>query len=120
MAIDFTFPPEVEDARQRMRAFVDEDVRPTEERLVSETAGRADWRAELDRLRARARELELWMPHMPREWGGVEYGPTALAAVSAEAAKSRFGSYVVNCYAPDEGNMHTLLHSGPTSRRTGT
>jgi len=117
MAIDFTFPPEVEDARQRMRAFVDEDVRPTEERLVSETAGRADWRAELDRLRARARELELWMPHMPREWGGVEYGPTALAAVSAEAAKSRFGSYVVNCYAPDEGNMHTLLHFGTDEQK---
>ncbi len=117
MAIDFTFPPEVEDARQRMRAFVDEDVRPTEERLVSETAGRADWRAELDRLRARARELELWMPHMPREWGGVGYGPTALAAVSAEAAKSRFGSYVVNCYAPDEGNMHTLLHFGTDEQK---
>ncbi len=117
MAIDFTFPPEVEDARQRMRAFVDEDVRPTEERLVSDTAGRADWRAELDRLRARARELELWMPHMPREWGGVGYGPTALAAVSAEAAKSRFGSYVVNCYAPDEGNMHTLLHFGTDEQK---
>ncbi len=117
MAIDFTFPPEVEEARQRMRAFVDEDIRPTEERLVSDTAGRADWRAELDRLRARARELELWMPHMPREWGGAGQGPTALAAVSAEAAKSRFGSYIINCYAPDEGNMHTLLHFGTDEQK---
>ncbi|MGH9018112.1 MAG: acyl-CoA dehydrogenase family protein, partial [Acidimicrobiales bacterium] len=25
---------------------------------------------------------------------------------------TRFGSYVINCYAPDEGNMHTLLHFG--------
>jgi acyl-CoA dehydrogenase len=117
MAIDFTFPPEVEDARQRMRAFVDEDIRPTEDRLVSDTAGRADWRAELDRLRARARELELWMPHMPRDWGGAGLGPTALAAVSAEAAKTRFGSYIVNCYAPDEGNMHTLLHFGTDEQK---
>jgi acyl-CoA dehydrogenase len=39
-------------------------------------------------------------------------GPTALAAVSAEAATTTFGPYVVNCYAPDEGNMHTLLHFG--------
>jgi hypothetical protein len=52
MAIDFTFSPEVEDARQRMRAFVDEEIRPTEERLVSDTAGPAYWRAELDRLRS--------------------------------------------------------------------
>jgi acyl-CoA dehydrogenase len=112
MAIDFTFPPDVEDARQRMRSFVDDDIRPSEERLAGEAAGRADWRAELDRLRQRARELELWMPHMPSEWGGAGHGPTALAAVSAEAAKTRFGSYIVNCYAPDEGNMHTLLHFG--------
>jgi acyl-CoA dehydrogenase len=117
MAIDFTFPPEVEEARQRMRAFVDEDIRPTEERLVADTAGRADWRAELDRLRARARDLDLWMPHMPREWGGVGHGPTALAAVSAEAAKTRWGSYIVNCYAPDEGNMHTLLHFGTDEQK---
>ncbi len=33
MAIDFTFDPDVEEARVRMRAFVDDDVRPTEERL---------------------------------------------------------------------------------------
>jgi len=117
MAIDFTFPAEVEDVRQRMRTFVDDDVRPTEERLVADSSGRGDWRAELDRLRGSARELDLWMPHMPREWGGMGIGPTALAAVSAEAAKSRFGSYVVNCYAPDEGNMHTLMHWGTDEQK---
>jgi acyl-CoA dehydrogenase len=117
MAIDFTFPPDVEEARQRMRAFVDDEVRPTEERLLADGSGRADWRAELDRLRTLAQRLDLWMPHMPKEWGGVGLGPTALAAVSAEAAKSRFGSYVVNCYAPDEGNMHTLLHWGTDDQK---
>jgi acyl-CoA dehydrogenase len=117
MAIDFTFPPEVEEARRRMRDFVEGDIRPTEERLLAERSGRADWRAELDRLRAEARHLGLWMPHMPREWGGAGFGPTALAAVSAEAAKARFGPYVVNCYAPDEGNMHTLLHFGTDDQK---
>lgn len=39
-------------------------------------------------------------------------GPTAMAAVSAEAAKSRIGPFVLNCQAPDEGNQHTLLHWG--------
>ncbi|HXW35261.1 MAG TPA: acyl-CoA dehydrogenase family protein, partial [Acidimicrobiales bacterium] len=117
MAIDFTFPPDVEDARERMRAFVDGEVRPAEESLTSSKGGRGEWRAELDRLRGLARELDLWMPHMPREWGGMGVGPTALAAVSAEAAKSMFGSYVINCYAPDEGNMHTLLHWGTDKQK---
>ncbi|MGH9029456.1 MAG: acyl-CoA dehydrogenase family protein [Acidimicrobiales bacterium] len=117
MAIDFTFPPDVDEARQRMREFVTGDVRLTEERLMADSSGRGDWRAELDRLRNEARERDLWMPHMPREWGGIGLGPTALAAVSAELAKSRFGPYVVNCYAPDEGNMHTLLHWGTEEQK---
>ena len=100
-----------------MRAFVSGDVRPTEQRLLDEGAGRADWRSELDRLRDEARERALRMPHMPEAWGGVGLGPTALAAVSAEAATSRFGPYVVNCYAPDEGNMHTLLHWGTDDQK---
>jgi acyl-CoA dehydrogenase len=117
MAIDFTFEPDVEGARLRMRAFVDDEVRPTEQRLSEESSGRGDWRAELDRLRARARALDLWMPHMPKEWGGVGLGPTALAAVSAESSKARWASYIVNCYAPDEGNMHTLLHWGTDDQK---
>ncbi len=117
MAIDFTFAPDVEEARRQMRAFVQEDVAPTEERLLAQSAGRTDWRAELDRLRDEAHRRGVWMPHMPAEWGGVGLGPTALAAVSAEAAKARFGPYVVNCYAPDEGNMHTLLHWGTEEQK---
>jgi acyl-CoA dehydrogenase len=49
---------------------------------------------------------------MPAEWGGMGLGPTAMAAVSAEAAKSSVGPFVLNCQAPDEGNQHTLLHWG--------
>jgi acyl-CoA dehydrogenase len=37
-------------------------------------------------------------------------GPTAMAAVSAEAAKVSIGPFVLNAQAPDEGNQHTLLH----------
>lgn len=117
MAIDFTFAPDVEEARQHMRSFMEVEVRPTEERLISESSGRADWRGELDRLRDEARRQGLWMPHMPAEWGGAGLGATALAAVSAEAAKTRFGPYIINCYAPDEGNMHTLLHWGTDDQK---
>jgi acyl-CoA dehydrogenase len=39
-------------------------------------------------------------------------GHVAMAAVSAEATKARFGPFALNAQAPDEGNMHTLLHWG--------
>ena len=62
-------------------------------------------------LRAKARdEAKLWLPHMPAEWGGMGLGPTAMAAVSAEAAKVSIGPFVLNAQAPDEGNQHTLMH----------
>ena len=117
MAIDFTFPPDVDRARIRVRDFIDGEVRPTESRLLEEGAGRGDWRAALDDLRKKAMQADLWMPHMPSEWGGMGLGPTALAAVSAELTKSTWGPYVVNCYAPDEGNMHTLLHWGTPEQK---
>ena len=54
----------------------------------------------------------LWLPHMPNEWGGMGLGHVELAMVQAEAAKSSYGPWVLNCQAPDEGNMHTLAALG--------
>jgi len=44
-------------------------------------------------------------------------GHVELAMVQAEAAKSSFGPWVLNCQAPDEGNMHTLLHWGTDAQK---
>jgi len=111
MAIDFTLPPEVTAVRERIRAFMDEDVRPTEERLH---AGKdlAAWRPALQALREKAKAEKIWAPHMPPAWGGMGLRPLAMAFVSAECGRTRLGAYVLNCHAPDEGNMHTLLHYG--------
>ena len=64
----------------------------------------------LVRMRKQALETGLWLPHMPIEWGGMGLGHVELAMVQAEAARSYYGPWVLNCQAPDEGNMHTLLH----------
>ena len=37
--------------------------------------------------------------------------------VQAEAAKTRLGPWILNCRAPDEGNMHTLLHWGTDEQK---
>ena len=107
--IDFTFPPEVEDVRLRVRSFMDEEVRPRWD--ATDQNERKQVVKAIVELRAKARnEAKLWLPHMPPEWGGMGLGPTAMAAVSAEAAKVSIGPFVLNAQAPDEGNQHTLLH----------
>jgi acyl-CoA dehydrogenase len=114
--IDFTFPAEIDDIRLRVREFMDTVVRPVEDR----SAGfeRDDWRREIKALRQQAKhEWSLWLPHMPVEWGGMGLGPTAVAAVSAEAGRTSIGPFVLNCQAPDEGNQHTLLHWGTDDQK---
>ena len=111
MAIDFTFSQEVEDARQMMRGFLQNTVRKEFQALRSrEDATRDDWGKLIRDLRAKARAEGFWLPHMPQEVGGMGLGVTAVAAVSAEAAKVPMGPYIINCQAPDNGNMHTLHH----------
>jgi acyl-CoA dehydrogenase len=112
MAIDFTFPPEIEELRLKVREFMDTAVRPVEEKAAADEWDRKQYIGAIIDLRQQAKDWGLWLPHMPPEWGGMGLGPTGMASVSAEAAKTRIGPYVLNAQAPDEGNMHTLLHWG--------
>jgi len=118
MAIDFTLSPELEQIRLRVRAFVNDVVKPGEAELDKlRDEDRADYIGKLIALRKQAMEVGLWMPHMPKEWGGMGLGHVQLAMVQAEAAKASMGPWVLNCQAPDEGNMHTLLHWGTPEQK---
>jgi acyl-CoA dehydrogenase len=110
MAIDFTFPEEVEHVRQQVRKFLDEVVRPCEAEIAAKEDDRKTLVDNVIKMRKAAQERGLWLPHMPEEYGGMGLGHVAMASVSAEAAKTRFGPFAMNAQAPDEGNMHTLLH----------
>jgi acyl-CoA dehydrogenase len=117
MAIDFSFPPDIEALRLKVREFMSTVVGPTEEKADANAWGRKEWVEAIVELRGQAKEWGLWLPHMPAEWGGMGLGPTGMASVSAEAARTRIGSFVLNCQAPDEGNMHTLLHWGTDEQK---
>ena len=117
MAIDFTFPEEVEDARLLVKKFMRETVQPKMAELRDTKASGDTWRTAIKDLRATARQQGLWNPHMPEEWEGMGLGITAVAAMSAEAVKTPYGPYLINCQAPDEGNMHTMLHFGTEEQK---
>ena len=117
MAIDFTFPEEVEDARLLVKKFMQETVQRKMAELRDTKASGDDWRSAIKSLRETAREQGLWNPHMPEEWDGMGLGITAVAAMSAEAVKTPYGPYLINCQAPDEGNMHTMLHFGTAEQK---
>jgi acyl-CoA dehydrogenase len=114
--IDFSFPAEVEEIRLKVRNFMDTVVRPAWD--ATDQSDRSAVVKTSVGLRKQARDEEhLWLPHMPAEWGGMGLGSTAMAAVSAEAAKVSIGPFVLNAQAPDEGNQHTLLHWGTPEQK---
>ncbi len=110
MPIDFTFPEETQQVIARVREFCAQVVRPAEVRIDAHAGERDVLVSEIAAMRKAAKEWGLWLPHMPEEYGGMGLGHVDMAAVSAEAARTRFGPFALNAQAPDEGNMHTLHH----------
>jgi len=110
MAIDFSFPEETQHLIHKVREFCDNVVRPSEKAIDDAPDDREVLVREIIKMRKAAQEAGLWLPHMPEEYGGMGLGHVEMAAVSSEAAKTRFGPFALNAQAPDEGNMHTLHH----------
>ncbi|MGI9179488.1 MAG: acyl-CoA dehydrogenase family protein [Longimicrobiaceae bacterium] len=112
--MDFSVDEETRALRERVRDFLEGEVIPRE-REVSAAPGRLD---ELRReLQAAARKADLFLPHLPLELGGLGLDWRALATVLEEAGRSLLGPLALNASAPDEGNMHTLLHLATAEQR---
>nr|MCW2728401.1 Butyryl-CoA dehydrogenase [Aeromicrobium sp.] len=97
------WPQQVEDLRIRTRAFIRDVVIPREpvpgERLS------AAIRSELQEA---AKAAGVFAPHVPTELGGQGLPIEWWSPVFQEAGYSPIGPSVLNCMAPDEGNMHML------------
>lgn len=73
--------------------------------------------ATLSQLRPVARELGLYLPQMPVEEGGLGLSWVERAAVFEEAGRSYLGPAALNCAAPDQPNMISLLRSGTPAQQ---
>src|SRR5205823_2117918 len=62
MAIDFSFPPDIEDIRTRVREFMDSEVDPAQDKIRESGGDRKAWIEAIVDLRAKAKEWELWLP----------------------------------------------------------
>ena len=114
--IDFTTPPELEELLERIRAYIAHDVLPAESEITDPNDILTSWHV-VERLRDRARELGIYTPHLPEEWGGLGIGVLGMSLISQECGVSGLASLGLNAMAPDEGNMHTLLIAGDDDQK---
>jgi acyl-CoA dehydrogenase len=106
--MDFTLPPEIENLRVRVRAFVEEHVLPLESDPENFSEHENIPEKRLKPVREKAKKAGLWAPQSPKEYGGMDLPIVAWAVMYEEAARSLFGPLAMNCMAPDDGNMNVL------------
>ena len=105
--MDFELSPDLIELRDRVAAFVRDEVIPAEKN------GARD----IQTLRDKARKAGIYGPQLPREFGGLGLGTVAMCVVFEEAGRSLLGPLALHCAAPDEGNMHLLsLYATPEQR----
>ena len=108
MAVDFEIPAEAKAIRERVRKWVHDECIPAEKELMS---GRP-YKEVLGELRGKARAEGLWLPFIPKEYGGMGLGPLANALVQMELGESHLGALSMNSQGPDDATMLTLLAHG--------
>jgi acyl-CoA dehydrogenase len=99
----------------RVRDFVEKHCIPLESEAHVHDPVALD--AVLSRLRPVARELGLYLPQMPVEQGGLGLSWVERAEVFEEAGRSYLGPAALNCAAPDQPNMISLLRQGTSMQQ---
>ncbi len=98
----------LDDLVERLRALLDGPGREVEAVML-----RDGWKAALPQLRAlraEAKRIGGWAPHLSPEHGGMGLSLVQFARVSEALGRSPIGHWLCNCQAPDIGNME-LMHS---------
>ncbi|GAA2021572.1 acyl-CoA dehydrogenase family protein [Nocardioides kribbensis] len=135
--MDFSPSPRAADLTARVAAFIAEEVTPVEAEYHAELArrradrsGPSPWEPQpvLEELKAKARAQGLWNLFLPKEHAGeyaarfgtdggegltnVDYAP-----IAELTGRSAIAPLVLNCNAPDTGNMEVLLRYGTQAQR---
>ncbi|WP_314173121.1 acyl-CoA dehydrogenase family protein [Streptomyces winkii] len=119
--MDFAFDARTEELRKKLQAFMDEHVYPAEAVADEQRAElESPWLTPpiVEELKKKARKHGLWNLFLPdRTYGAgltnLQYAP--LAEILGRSP--RLAPTVVNCAAPDTGNMEVLTEFGNAEQR---
>lgn len=93
----------------RTRRFISEQILPVEREIVVDGRPMDDaLRLELQKA---AKEAGVFGPLSPVEHGGLGLDTRDQAVVLEAAGTSLIGPLALNCWAPDDGNIHLLAHA---------
>src|ERR1700749_2161637 len=109
--------------QQEVKRFLDDHIYPNEEEYYKQQdeVGPSGYPPIMDKLKAAARERGLWnlfLPHLAPDAPGTKLSNLDYSPISEQLGKVGLASEVLNCAAPDTGNMETLnLYGSETVKR---
>jgi acyl-CoA dehydrogenase len=113
--MDFTIPEKTQTIVEMMDEFVKKELFPLENDLASN-----DYDAfenQLNKKREIVKQMELWAPNHPTQFGGMGLSLMEHAFVSEVLGQSPIGHYVFGCQAPDAGNIEILHKYGTKAQK---
>ncbi|MCP4755519.1 MAG: acyl-CoA dehydrogenase [Proteobacteria bacterium] len=98
-----------------VKEFVDKEIIPMEPEINAK--GFSAMTAELEKKRDMVRQMELWAPLHPKEYGGMGLPLMDTAMIYEELGRTPLGLYVFGCQAPDAGNIEILHKYGTEEQK---
>ncbi|AOA58422.1 acyl-CoA dehydrogenase family protein [Acinetobacter larvae] len=116
----FELSPRAQDFLERTRKFIDEEIAPVEPQFwddVHRLNPDGDWRSwqwpeQLEQLKQKARQAGLWNMFLPDPELGAGLSVQEYAHIAECSGRSLLAPTVLNCNAPDSGNMEVLWRYG--------
>ena len=113
--MDFAIPERMQDVLATIRELLEREVYPLESALISRPF--AELVPALAAVRREVQSRGLWAPQLPKSYGGMGLSLLEFALVGEELGRSPLGHYVLNCQAPDAGNMELLREFGTEAQK---
>ncbi len=98
-----------------MREFVDKELVPLEHELLTKDVKHL--LPVIEEKRRAVRQMELWAPNHPREYGGMGLSLVEHGLVSEVLGRTPLGFLVFGCQAPDAGNIEILYQYGTDAQK---
>ncbi|MEW5722693.1 MAG: acyl-CoA dehydrogenase family protein [Thermodesulfobacteriota bacterium] len=113
--MDFTISEKMQTILGLVREFVDKELIPLEPKFLRRSF--SEIKPELDEKRRMVKDMGLWAPPHPTEYGGMGLSLTEYALVAEELGRGLLGLYAFGCQAPDAGNIEILHQYGTVEQK---
>lgn len=113
--MDFAVSTKMKTILGMIDEFIDRELIPLEPRFL--TRSFREMLPVLEEKRRMVRDMELWAPPHPAEYGGMGLDLVEFALVSEALGRTPIGHFVFGCQAPDAGNIEILHKYGTPEQK---